>query len=309
MNDSSLFVRLFPFLRERENKQEVNEPKQTQMKSKRPDSRKFKQTTVDERKLIVRLRNDGYTIREIADQVGRSTKTIHDVLVKSGINMSREKTEERLVESAPEENKSESKGEEADFEEQIFDAMGPILMKQIGEFLAENPQVAKAYIYKRYGLKEPAPPTVDEIFLKEVLDSPDLKLRYAENRLQQIERGGRTEFEMVSEWLLLIFSVARTMRDGDWVKVLEAFATSGELTKVVEALTSVISSRGKAQTAQPTADGQESVPDAATPANPPENQNQSPPQTDVPRVKRELPSVEEIMGMFPIIAKDTDEAT
>jgi len=85
-------------------------------------------------------------------------------------------------------------------------------------------------------------------------DDPTLRREWAETRLQQIKRNGRSEMDIVGEGLDKLFKLNQELTKGAWPHVVNNAVVSGEARKTLVGLAGLL----KAQT--PTAEEGQSGP-------------------------------------------------
>ena len=260
---------ILPF-RKLQSKQKVNESKRIDNKSKQQHhknkpkrTQKFTHTTPDEKQLIGQLRSEGLTIKDIADELGRSTRTIHKVLMELGMNVAN-----RLRDSdGPDENANHPEDGRDSFGDEVMKRVMPKLSEQMDQILSDNPDVAMEFALKALGVKLPKQ-TIDDIIFKEYQESPEYRRELVERRLEKMKLRDRTELDILAEGLALVFSVAEIMQKGNWPQVAEKMVDSGELRKTIMDAISVLR------------------PKSAPPANPQHNapvqQSIVPAPTDIP---------------------------
>jgi len=82
-------------------------------------------------------------------------------------------------------------------------------------------------------------PVLGEIPDVQSLD-PVLRREWAETRLQDIKRNGRSELDIVGEGLDLVIRVVRELEKGAWPRVVSEAVTSGELRETLLGLAGVL---------------------------------------------------------------------
>ena len=82
-------------------------------------------------------------------------------------------------------------------------------------------------------------PVLGEIPDVQSLD-PVLRREWAEARLQDIKRNGRSELAIVGEGLELVIRVVRELEKGAWPRVVSEAVTSGELRGTLLGLAGVL---------------------------------------------------------------------
>ena len=108
-----------------------------------------------------------------------------------------------------------------------------------GELLREDPVVARQILGSVLGVKIPQK-TIDDLVMETITGDPVLRREWAEARLQDIKRNGRSELDIVGEGLDLVIRVVRELEKGAWPRVVSEAVTSGELTKTILGLAGVL---------------------------------------------------------------------
>ena len=88
-----------------------------------------------------------------------------------------------------------------------------------GELLREDPVVARQILGSVLGVKIPQR-TIDDLVTETIAGDPVLRREWAEARLQDIKRNGRSELDIVGEGLELVISVVRELEKGAWPRVV-----------------------------------------------------------------------------------------
>ena len=108
-----------------------------------------------------------------------------------------------------------------------------------GELLREDPVVARQILGSVLGVKIPQR-TIDDLVTETIAGDPVLRREWAEARLQDIKRNGRSELDTVGKGLELVISVVRELEKGAWPRVVSEAVTSGELKETILGLAGVL---------------------------------------------------------------------
>ena len=204
--------------------------------STKGSGRTFTHVTTEERLRIIELRGQGFTTRPIAEELGRSTRTINIVLKEQGLNG-------RIAKKGVALSAVSSPDFKAAFDMALDEKLGPILVESIGPLLDKDPKLVKKIIFKHLDIEQ----TLDEAIEEELKTSPECLRRLVEHRLAQIEHNGRTEMDILREGLALVATISDIIHKGDWPAAVRDIGTSGALEKIVESFVSL--KRGKADPA------------------------------------------------------------
>jgi len=75
--------------------------------------------------------------------------------------------------------------------------------------------------------------TSDDMIMEAIGDDPTLRREWAETRLQQIKRNGRSEMDIVEEGLDMLFKLNQELTKGAWPHVVNNAVVSGEARKTL----------------------------------------------------------------------------
>lgn len=257
-------------------------------KSKRARGQSFTHLTRQDRETITDLRQQGHSIRAIADLSGRSTRTVHKVLGETGNDVQQGSTSS-AVETArgvePRENPGLSRSA---FRAQLFEVLEPGLVEHAEAVFDAHPEIAQAAVFKALDLKQPHPPTFDDKVQEQILESPEHLRRVVDHRVAELLRGGQSEYDVVVRWLELILTVADRLQNATWGHVARDLVQTGELSKTVSAITTALRGQSAALPSQPTrpAESPQAVPAGATQAATTEA---NPPTRDPPLLDPKAP--------------------
>jgi hypothetical protein len=113
------------------------------------------------------------------------------------------------------------------------------LEKAYGELLREDPVVARQILGSVLGVKI-SEKNIDDLVMETIAGDQVLRREWAEARLQDIKRNGRSELDIVGEGLDLVIRVARELEKGAWPRVVSEAVTSGELKETILGLAGVL---------------------------------------------------------------------
>ena len=99
--------------------------------------------------------------------------------------------------------------------------------------------VARQILGSVLGVKIPQK-TIDDLVTETIAGDPVLRREWAEARLQDIKRNGRSELDIVGEGLELVLRVVRELEKGDLPRVVSEAVTSGELKETLLGLAGVL---------------------------------------------------------------------
>ena len=108
-----------------------------------------------------------------------------------------------------------------------------------GELLREDPVVERQILGSVLGVKIPQK-TIDDLVTETVAGDQVLRREWAEARLQDIKRNGRSELDIVGEGLELVLRVVRELEKWAWSRVVSEAVMSGELREMLLGLVGVL---------------------------------------------------------------------
>jgi hypothetical protein len=164
------------------------------------------------------LYEQGLGTHAIAKKTGRSTHTVHSVLTIRGTQL----LPERPVHRGPEAGKARDtkagkrtpeKGDTAklsaaqNIEARLLEKFEPQLERAYGELLREDPVVARQILGSVLGVKI-SDKTIDDLVMETIAGDQVLRREWAEARLQDIKRNGRSELDIVGEGLDMYLKLA-----------------------------------------------------------------------------------------------------
>ena len=192
----------------------------------------FTHVSDGERAAILELREQGLGTHEIAGSVGRSSRTVNKILRENGMNRRNGRPKGGRGQSIDREQRGPQQQKFSAMKEEIE----KLVRERIPEVLDNDPELTKQIIAKMYHIELPKQ-TLDDYIEQEIAKSPEYRRRLAQHHLEQMERGGRSEMDIVREGLVMFFSVLDQAHRGDWPGVVRELVTSGEMRRtLVEAL-------------------------------------------------------------------------
>jgi len=81
--------------------------------------------------------------------------------------------------------------------------------------------------------------TLDDMVMETIGDDPILRREWAETRLQQMKRNGRTEMDIVGEGLDIYLKLAQELTKGDWPRIVNNGVVTGEFRETLLGLASL----------------------------------------------------------------------
>ena len=124
-------------------------------------------------------------------------------------------------------------------EGRLLEKLEPQLERAYGELLREDPVVARQILGSVLGVKI-SEKTIDDLVTETIAGDQVLRREWAEARLQDIKRNGRSELDIVGEGLELVLRVVRELEKGAWPRVVSEAVTSGELRETLLGLAGVL---------------------------------------------------------------------
>ena len=103
--------------------------------------------------------------------------------------------------------------------------------------------------------------TLDDMVMETIGDDPTLRREWAETRLQQMKRNGRTEMDIFGEGLDMYLKLAQELTKGAWPRVVNNAVVSGEVQQTLLGLASLW--KGEAPKAEETQGAPTLGPDSA----------------------------------------------
>ncbi len=191
------------------------------------------------------LYEQGLGTHAIAKKTGRSTHTVHSVLTIRGTRS----LPERNTEPAQEESSGRTGGvggrrrrgkrEDAgtvdrggDMREALAAKLEAKILQAWPDLQKSDPELFRQVVGSIMGVKIPRK-TLDDMVMETIGDDPTLRREWAETRLQQIKRNGRSEMDIVEEGLDMLFKLNQELTKGAWPHVVNNAVVSGEARKTL----------------------------------------------------------------------------
>jgi len=240
---------LWPFGRKSERRRELSKRKSTR-KGTFPEREKPPARTTDgERRHMFDLYEQGLGTHAIAKKTGRSTHTVHSVLTHRGTRP----LPERNTEPADEESAADTGGRRrrrgkrddagtpdrgGDMSEALAAKLEPKIIEACAQFIRSDPETLRQVVGSIMGVKIPRK-TLDDMVMETIGDDPTLRREWAENRLQQMKRNGRSEMDIVGEGLDMFLKVLQEWQRAAWPRVVNNGVVTGEFRETLLGLASL----------------------------------------------------------------------
>jgi hypothetical protein len=102
-----------------------------------------------------------------------------------------------------------------------------------------DPELFRQVVGSIMGVKIPRK-TPDDMVMETIGDDPTLRREWAETRLQQIKRNGRSEMDIFEEGLDKYFKLARLLNQNAWPQVVNNAVVSGEARQILVGLAGLL---------------------------------------------------------------------
>ena len=90
---------------------------------------------------------------------------------------------------------------------QFYRPCGTLLLRRLHlDLVKSDPELLRQVVGSIMGVKIPRK-TLDDMIMETIGDDPKLRREWAENRLQQMKRNGRTEMDIVGEGLDMLLKI------------------------------------------------------------------------------------------------------
>mgnify|MGYP000067683298 FL=1 len=242
---------LWPFGRKSKRRRERSKRKSTRKGTFPERGERTARTTDGERRHMFDLYGQGLGTHAIANKTGRSTHTVHSVLTHRGTRP--------LPERNPEPEDEESAGrtggdgrrrrrgkrEDAgtpdrggDMSEALAAKLEPKIIEACAQFIRSDPETLRQVVGSIMGVKIPRK-TLDDMVMETIGDDPTLRREWAETRLQQMKRNGRTEMDIVGEGLDMLLKILQESERAAWPRVVNNGVVTGEFRETLLGLASL----------------------------------------------------------------------
>ena len=104
--------------------------------------------------------------------------------------------------------------------------------------MKSDPELLRQVVGSIMGVKIPRK-TLDDMVMETIGDDPILRREWAETRLQQMKRNGRTEMDIFGEGLDMYLKLAQELTKGDWPRIVNNGVVTGEFRETLLGLASL----------------------------------------------------------------------
>jgi len=214
---------LWPFGRKSERRRERSKRESTRKGTFPERGERTAGTTDGERRHKLDLYEQGLGTHAIANKTGRSTHTVHSVLTHRGTRPLPERNPEPIDEESDSRTggggrrRRRGKRDDAgttdrggDMSEALAAKLEPKIIEACAQFIRSDPETLRQVVGSIMGVKIPRK-TLDDMVMETIGDDPILRREWAETRLQQMKRNGRTEMDIVEEGLDIYLKLAQEL--------------------------------------------------------------------------------------------------
>ena len=219
---------LWPFGRKGKRRRERSERKSTRKGTLPERGERTARTTDGERWHMFDLYEQGLGTHAIANKTGRSTHTVHSVLTQRGTRP----LPDRNTEAAREGSDSRTGGggrrrrrgerddvgtpdRSGDMSEALAAKLGAKILEDWPDLQKSDPELLRQVVGSIMGVKIPRK-TLDDMIMETIGGDPKLRREWAENRLRQMKRNGRTEMDIVGEGLDMHLKILQESKRAAW---------------------------------------------------------------------------------------------
>ena len=114
----------------------------------------------------------------------------------------------------------------------------PKIIEACAQFIRSDPETLRQVVGSIMGVKIPRK-TLDDMVMETIGDDPTLRREWAETRLQQMKRNGRTEMDIVGEGLDMLFKILQESERAAWPRVVNNGVVTGEFRETLLGLASL----------------------------------------------------------------------
>jgi len=114
----------------------------------------------------------------------------------------------------------------------------PKIIAACSALLKSDPETLRQVVGSIMGVKIPRK-TLDDMIMETIGDDPTLRREWAETRLQQMKRNGRSEMDIVEEGLDMLLKLGQELTKGAWPHVVNNAVVSGEVQQTLLGLASL----------------------------------------------------------------------
>jgi len=197
------------------------------------------------------LYGQGLGTHAIAAKTGRSTHTVHSVLTHCGTRPLPERDTEVAQEGSGRRTgggarrRRRGKRDDAgtpdrggDMSEALAAKLEPKIIEACAQFIRSDPETLRRVVGSIMGVKIPRK-TLGDMVMEIIGDDPTLRREWAETRLQQIKRNGRTEMDIVGEGLDMLLKILQESERAAWPRVVNNGVVTGEFRETFLGLASL----------------------------------------------------------------------
>ncbi len=232
-------------------RRELSERKSTRKGTVPERGERTARTTDGERRHMFDLYEQGLGTHAIANKTGRSTHTVHSVRTRRGTRP----LPERNPEAVDEESDSRTGGggrrgkrgkrddagtpdRGGDMSEALAAKLEPKIIEACAQFIRSDPETLRQVVGSIMGVKIPRK-TLDDMVMETIGDDPTLRREWAETRLQQMKRNGRTEMDIVGKGLDMLLKILQESERAAWPQVVNNGVVTGEFRETLLGLASL----------------------------------------------------------------------
>jgi len=242
---------LWPFDGKSKRRRELSERKSTRKGTFPERGERTARTTDGERRHMFDLYEQRLGTHAIAKKLGRSTHTVHSVLTQRGTRPLPERNTEAAQEGP--DNRTGGGGRRrrrgkrgdagppdrgGDMSEALAAKMGAKFLESWPDLVKSDPELLRQVVGSIMGVKIPRK-TLDDMIMETIGDDPKLRREWAENRLQQMKRNGRTEMDIVGEGLDMLLKILQESERAAWPRVVNNGVVTGEFRQTLLGLASL----------------------------------------------------------------------
>ena len=114
----------------------------------------------------------------------------------------------------------------------------PKIIEACAQFIRSDPETLRQVVGSIMGVKIPRK-TLDDMVMETIGDDSTLRREWAETRLQQMKRNGRTEMDIVGEGLDMFLKVLQEWQRAAWPQVVNNGVVTGEFRETLLGLASL----------------------------------------------------------------------
>ena len=114
----------------------------------------------------------------------------------------------------------------------------PKIIEACAQFIRSDPETLRQVVGSIMGVKIPRK-TLDDMVMETIGDDPTLRREWAETRLLQMKRNGRTEMDIVGEGLDIYLKLAQELTKDAWPRVVNNGVVTGEFRETLLGLASL----------------------------------------------------------------------